>query len=194
MGECSNRFLQGGSALAGTKANQVFPGPSALGIYHNYTSALAPNLTSPTNLCSRRRTGAILDPDNLYQRHFQPVLAKARVRKIRHDLRHSFGSLLIQSGASIVYVKTAGIIFLGLFVVSIVANWITGSGPSTSEKQGAAPSSRPTVDPVKFRIYRQELGFPVVVVVARDASDDQVKASFGCSGKRSGSEDSRNWG
>jgi hypothetical protein len=34
------------------------------------------------------------------------VLTKAGLRKIRlHDLRHTFGSLLIQSGASIVYVK-----------------------------------------------------------------------------------------
>jgi integrase len=33
-------------------------------------------------------------------------LAKAGIRRIRlHDLRHTFGSLLIQNGASIVYVK-----------------------------------------------------------------------------------------
>ena len=44
--------------------------------------------------------------DNLYHRYFLPVLAKAGIRKIRlHDLRHTFGSLLIQAGASIVYVK-----------------------------------------------------------------------------------------
>ena len=50
--------------------------------------------------------GCILDPDNLYHRYFLPVLAKAGIRKIRlHDLRHTFGSLLIQAGASIVYVK-----------------------------------------------------------------------------------------
>jgi integrase len=50
--------------------------------------------------------GAILDPDNLYHRYFQPVLTKAGLRKIRlHDLRHTFGSLLLQSGATIVYVK-----------------------------------------------------------------------------------------
>jgi len=50
--------------------------------------------------------GTILDPDNLYHRYFQPVLTKAGLRKIRfHDLRHTFGSLLIQSGAPIVYVK-----------------------------------------------------------------------------------------
>jgi integrase len=50
--------------------------------------------------------GSILDPDNLYHRYFVPVLAKSKIRKIRlHDLRHTFGSLLIQKGASIVYVK-----------------------------------------------------------------------------------------
>src|SRR5207253_1204020 len=50
--------------------------------------------------------GSILDPDNLYHRYFQPVLTKAGLRKIRlHDLRHTFGSLLIQNGASLVYVK-----------------------------------------------------------------------------------------
>ena len=48
----------------------------------------------------------ILDPDNLYHRIFLPVLAKAGIRKIRlHDLRHTFGSLLLQNGAAIVYVK-----------------------------------------------------------------------------------------
>jgi integrase len=53
--------------------------------------------------------GSILDPDNLYHRYFQPVLTKSGLRKIRlHDLRHSFGSLLIQSGASIVYVEQMG--------------------------------------------------------------------------------------
>ncbi len=50
--------------------------------------------------------GTILDPDNLYHRIFLPVLAAAGIRRIRlHDLRHTFGSLLLQNGASIVYVK-----------------------------------------------------------------------------------------
>src|SRR6202451_4257192 len=50
--------------------------------------------------------GRFLDPDNLYHRVFLPVLAKAGIRKIRlHDLRHTFGSQLLQNGASIVYVK-----------------------------------------------------------------------------------------
>jgi integrase len=58
------------------------------------------------DLVFRSPDGAILDPDNLYHRYFQPVLTRAGLRKIRlHDLRHTFGSLLIQNGASIVYVK-----------------------------------------------------------------------------------------
>jgi len=50
--------------------------------------------------------GMILDPDDLYHRYFIPVLEASGIRKIRlRDLRHTFESLLIQSGVSIVYVK-----------------------------------------------------------------------------------------
>ena len=50
--------------------------------------------------------GKILDPDNFYHRHFVPMLSKSGIRKIRlHDLRHTFGSLLIQGGASLAYVR-----------------------------------------------------------------------------------------
>jgi integrase len=50
--------------------------------------------------------GRILDPDNFYHRHFVPILQSSGIRTIRlHDLRHTFGSMLIQRGASIVYVK-----------------------------------------------------------------------------------------
>ncbi|HLZ12430.1 MAG TPA: hypothetical protein VKP58_07580 [Candidatus Acidoferrum sp.] len=37
VGEHSDRFLQGGVALAGTQAQQVFLGPTMLGIHRNYT-------------------------------------------------------------------------------------------------------------------------------------------------------------
>lgn len=37
VGERSNRFLQGGIAVPETQAHQVFLGPTALGIFHNYT-------------------------------------------------------------------------------------------------------------------------------------------------------------
>jgi len=50
--------------------------------------------------------GGVLDPDHLYSRYFLPVLERTGLRRIRfHDLRHTFGYLLIQAGASLPYVR-----------------------------------------------------------------------------------------
>jgi integrase len=50
--------------------------------------------------------GGPLDPRNLYHRDFLPCLEAAGLRRITfHALRHTFASLLIQSGASLAYVK-----------------------------------------------------------------------------------------
>jgi len=50
--------------------------------------------------------GKMVDGDNLRRRVFWPALAKAGLRRARiHDLRHTFASLLIQQGESLVYVK-----------------------------------------------------------------------------------------
>jgi integrase len=47
-----------------------------------------------------------LDPANLVHYHFQPALEAAGLRRFRfHDLRHSYGSLLAQAGAPLVYIK-----------------------------------------------------------------------------------------
>ena len=52
------------------------------------------------------RAGGPQDAANLIQRVFKPCLVKAGIREIRfHDLRHSFASQLIQSGAPLVYVR-----------------------------------------------------------------------------------------
>ena len=51
------------------------------------------------------REGNQIDMHNVINRHFKKCLAKAGLRQIRwHDLRHSFASLLIQSGQSLKYV------------------------------------------------------------------------------------------
>jgi len=52
------------------------------------------------------KSGTVLDPSNLVHYYFEPALAKAGLRKFRfHDLRHTFGSQLIQNGASLSYVR-----------------------------------------------------------------------------------------
>jgi len=52
------------------------------------------------------KSGAVLDAANLIHYYFTPSVEAAGLRHIRfHDLRHTFGSLLIQRGASLVYVK-----------------------------------------------------------------------------------------
>ena len=50
--------------------------------------------------------GTPIEMNNFSERVFKPLLARAGLRRIRfHDLRHTFGSLLIQAGASLAYVR-----------------------------------------------------------------------------------------
>ncbi|MFC1877709.1 tyrosine-type recombinase/integrase, partial [Thermodesulfobacteriota bacterium] len=50
--------------------------------------------------------GKPLDINHWRRRVFEKVLEKAKLRKIRvHDLRHTYASLLIQAGESLVYVR-----------------------------------------------------------------------------------------
>jgi integrase len=50
--------------------------------------------------------GEPLKVETVAARYMEPALTRAGLKRFRlHDLRHTFGSLLIQSGASLVYVK-----------------------------------------------------------------------------------------
>jgi integrase len=52
------------------------------------------------------QAGTVISPDNIVVRYMEPALERAGLRRFRfHDLRHTFGSLLIQGGASLPYVK-----------------------------------------------------------------------------------------
>ena len=88
--------------------------------------------------------GGILDPDNLYHRYFLPVLTKAGIRKIRlHDLRHTFGSLLIQAGASIVYVKDQMGHSSIQVTVDIYGHLVPSANISFVDKLDTAPEPNP---------------------------------------------------
>lgn len=52
VGERSHRFLEANSIVARTQAHQVFIGPSALGIYHNYTVSFGVQLPIYQNVGS----------------------------------------------------------------------------------------------------------------------------------------------
>jgi integrase len=85
--------------------------------------------------------GSILDPDNLYHRYFLPVLSKAGIRKIGlHDLRHTFGSQLIQSGASIVYVKEQMGHYSIQVTVDIYGHLIPGANVSFVDRLDVVPA------------------------------------------------------
>jgi integrase len=74
--------------------------PRLLNAYLNGNTSIAEELVFPSP------EGSVLDPDNLYKRYFLPIIEKAGLRKFRfHDMRHTFGSLLIQKGASLKYVS-----------------------------------------------------------------------------------------
>jgi integrase len=50
--------------------------------------------------------GTVLNMSNVVLRYFLPALERAGLRRVRfHDLRHTFGSLLINEGAPLTYVR-----------------------------------------------------------------------------------------
>jgi len=52
------------------------------------------------------QVGTVLNMSNMVVRYFLPALERAGLRRVRfHDLRHTFGSLLIQEGAPLTYVR-----------------------------------------------------------------------------------------
>ena len=91
----------------------------------------------------------MIKPDNIVPRYMEPALEKAGLRRIRfHDLRHEFGSLLIQGGASLDYVKDQmghssiqiTVDTYGHLIPGADINWIDGLDRRTSSQQNATPA------------------------------------------------------
>ena len=89
---------------------------------------------------------SVLDPDNLVKRYFLPAIEHAGLRRFRfHDLRHTFGSLLIQRGASLAYVKEqmghssiqVTVDTYGHLIPGADVSWVDALDPATNSQQTA---------------------------------------------------------
>jgi integrase len=112
------------------------------------------------------QAGTVLDPDNLVHYYFQPALTRPGPRKFRfHDLRHTFGSLLIQDGASLAYVKeqmghstiqvTADV--YGHLIPGANISWVDRLDEQSSPQQNATPTQPAEQEEKDASIERGEL-------------------------------------
>ena len=101
------------------------------------------------------KAGTVLDPNNLVHYHFLPCLEHAGLRRFRfHDLRHTFGSHLIQDGASLAYVKDQmghssiqiTVDTYGHLVPGANINWVDALDKKSSPQQNATEAQLHTAE------------------------------------------------
>jgi integrase len=100
--------------------------------------------------------GSVLDPDSLVKRYFLPTIEHAGLRRFRfHDLRHTFGSLLIQGGASLAYVREqmghssiqVTVDTYGHLIPGADVNWVDRLDAATSQQQIATGRQQVELEP-----------------------------------------------
>ena len=110
---------------------------------------LAGRLSMADDLLFPSKAGTVIGPNNLVHYQFLPWLEHAGLRRFRfHDLRHTFGSLLIQDGASLAHVKEQmghssiqiTVDTYGHLIPGANINWIDGLDRKTSPQQNATPA------------------------------------------------------
>jgi integrase len=121
--------------------------------------------------------GTPIEMNNFSQRVFKPLLARAGLRRIRfHDLRHTFGSLLIQAGASLAYVRDQMGHSSIQVTVDIYGHLIPGANISYVDKLDAATTPQQSAMPPQCAVRRESDGFKEVLanewLGGRDSNPD----------------------
>ena len=121
------------------------------------------------------KAGTVLDHNNLVHYHFHPCLERAGLRRFRfHDLRHTFGSHLIQDGASLAYVKEqmghssiqVTVDTYGHLIPGANIKWVDGLDRATSLEQNATPAQLETA-----LVPESEMQYMEVVDAANDSGE-----------------------
>jgi integrase len=97
------------------------------------------------------KAGTVLDPSNLTQYQFLPCLDRAGLRRFRfHDLRHTFGSLLIRDGAPLAYgkdqmghssIRVTVDTYDGYLIPGADIAWVDRLDVKTTPQQNATPAN-----------------------------------------------------
>jgi integrase len=97
------------------------------------------------------RAGTVLDQSNLTQYQFLPCLDRAGLRRFRfHDLRHTFGSLLIRDGAPLAYgkdqmghssIRVTVDTYDGYLIPGADIAWVDRLDVKTTPQQNATPAN-----------------------------------------------------
>ena len=121
--------------------------------------------------------GTPIEMNNFSERVFKPLLTRAGLRRICfHDLRHTFGSLLIQAGASLAYVRDEMGHSSIQVTVDIYGHLIPGANVSFVDKLDTASSPQQSATQPQQRSRLESDGFEQVLpnewLGGRDSNPD----------------------
>lgn len=126
-----------------------------------------------------------LKPDNIAVRYMEPALEKAGLRRFRfHDLRHTYGSLLIQDGASLAYVKEqmghssiqVTVDTYGHLIPGADISWVDRLDSKTSPQESANQTRMPTSSVEEQPAEVHEIWLP-----PRDSNPDMlIQSQLSC--------------
>ena len=119
------------------------------------------------------QAGAVLDAGNLVRRYFHPCVEKAGLRRIRfHDLRHTFGSLLIQDDAPLPYVKEQMGHSSIQITVDIYGHLVPGADIGWMDRQDSETSPQPNATQAQ-PTSEHEAGYVLQVTESNGVTEDE---------------------